>query len=62
VSIVISAPICNKQSYKTCIDTQAGLPSRGADAFFVFRGKGIAKTIEVLYNEVTLKNKETSTL
>jgi len=35
---------------------------RGADAFFVFRGKGIAKTIEVLYNEVTLKNKETPTL
>lgn len=31
---------------------------RGADAFFVFRGRGIAKTIEVLYNEVTLKNKE----
>ena len=31
---------------------------RGADAFFVFRGMVLAKTIEVLYNEVTLKNKE----
>jgi len=60
--VSLSAPICNKQSYKTCIDIQAGFMCRGADAFFVFRGKGIAKTIEVLYNEVTLKNKETPTL
>jgi hypothetical protein len=44
--------------HKTCIDTQAGLPFRGSSAFFVFRELVIAKTVEVLYNEVTLKNKE----
>jgi len=60
--VSFSAPICNKQSYKTCIDTQAGLAETGVSAFFVFRELVLAKTIQVLYNEVTLKNKEAPNL
>jgi len=48
--------------HKTCIDTQAGLAVRGAGAFFVLGELVLAKTIEVLYNEATLKNKEAPNL